>query len=161
MEQPVLLNSVLHHFRYLMDEHGFALVNEKNDYDTPFGSRIVILQSPECRVRFVRDRGQVLVAAASLTQPEDWFDLAVVNAYLLRENRVQWEYPTPDHSLDPAARIDKQIARLADILSPHWVQIIDLFRQENFAREIKDLEAFIVIWNTQILKDRGGINPFG
>jgi len=161
MEQPVLLNRVLHHFGYLMNEYGFSVVSQGYDYDKPFGSRIVVLQSKECRVRFARDRGQVDIAAATLSRPEDWFDLAIITAYLMGEDRVQWEYIAPDHSLNPAARMDKQVRRLADILKPYWEQIIALFRQENFEQKIDDLDAFIVRWNTQILKDRRGINPFG
>jgi hypothetical protein len=59
---------------WLFQERGFRIVH--SEYEPQhFGNSLVLLQSDTLRLRFVRDRGQVLVALGSPSDPEDWWGL--------------------------------------------------------------------------------------
>lgn len=59
---------------WLFEELGFRLTY--SDYDAAhFGDSTVILNSDRIRLRFVRDRGQVMLDLATVAESERWFNL--------------------------------------------------------------------------------------
>jgi len=90
---------------WLFEELGFVVVY--HDYaPVSFGDSLVILESPVLRVRFVRDRGQVLAAVGSAADPGKWWPVTfVLEAYeancpsptsSLRQSRPRCETTCPD-----------------------------------------------------------------
>jgi len=112
-------------------------VVKRKRYDS-FDNTEIVLQSQECRIRVLRERGQVFVEAGPLLSTEEWYDLATLIAYLTRETE-ELNYEIPDYS-DYDTRIEWQVKRLAGILKIHYVQICELFRKKTFN---KDLKKFI------------------
>jgi hypothetical protein len=58
----------------LLSKRAFSLVEEKED-PTHFGSALAVFQSPVLRLRFVRDRGGLLVDVAEAGSSEQWHKL--------------------------------------------------------------------------------------
>jgi len=136
METSSFFDLIEKHFLYLVDEDRFSVVKRKR-YDS-FDNTEIVLQSQECRIRVLRERGQVFVEAGPLLSTEEWYDLATLIAYLTRETE-ELNYEIPDYS-DYDTRIEWQVKRLAGILKIHYVQICELFRKKTFN---KDLKKFI------------------
>ena len=58
----------------LLSKRAFSLVEEKED-PAHFGSALAVFQSPVLRLRFVRDRGGLLVDVAEAGSSEQWHKL--------------------------------------------------------------------------------------
>lgn len=93
-------------FGWLLDEFGFTLIHEES-YPQDYGNSIVVLESSECRLRIVLERGQVFVEVGPLHAPLDWatqapglwFDITDVIPFMTHED-IEWQYPLRDG--DPA-----------------------------------------------------------
>jgi len=148
MHNSLFFDQVEQHFRYLVDEYGFSVICRER-YES-FDNAEVIIQSRDCRIRILREKGQVFVDAAPLPPSEDWFDLTEITAYL-SQGADSWKYETPDRG-DYDSRIEWQVKRLADILRSYLPQICELFRKGIFEQKLAKLLEF----RNQQFKERWG-----
>jgi hypothetical protein len=81
----------------LLKEHGFSLLEEREEPDH-FGNALAVFQSPLIRLRFIRDRGDILVDVAENGQEERWHKL---------ENILRLCKPVYNY----AARVDAEAMR--------------------------------------------------
>ena len=113
---------------------------KKKLYDS-FDNTEIVLESNECRVRVLRERGEVLVDAGPLSSTEELYSLVTLIAYLTKEAE-QLKVEVPDYD-NYDARIEWQVERMAKILQRYYMQICDLFRKETFDKERANLKDFI------------------
>jgi len=148
MDFSLFFDQVEKHFHYLVDKYGFSVV--KKELSDHFDNTQIILESKECRIWVLRERGEVYVDIGPLSVPEESYDLTTLIAYLTKEAE-QLTYKVPDYD-DYDVRIEWQVERLAGILERYYIQICDLFREETFDRKRADLKEFIELrikkrWN--------------
>jgi hypothetical protein len=108
MRIPDPLNQeVLHECPWLFSELGFKIIG----YDFQpkhFGDSFVSLASDSLRVRFVRDRGQVIAEVASLVPPRKWWPIGFVLEAI--------------HGVLPESKFDLQAA--ASLLQENFSDIV-------------------------------------
>jgi hypothetical protein len=122
MSTPSFMEQVCQHLAFLNADCGFVVVHQEY-YPEHFGNALVVMQSGQCRIRILKEKGQVLVEFGPLWAPQDWacdtpdvwFDLAILLGFLTR-GRCEWQYQFDDASSDPAARVTAQLDRLAGVL---------------------------------------------
>jgi hypothetical protein len=142
MNFSLIFDQVEKHFRYLIDEYGFSVVSKKL-YDS-FDNAIIVLQSKECRIRVIRERGLVLLDVAPVSSPEETYGLATLIAYLTKEAEpLNDEVPDYDYDDDDDPGSERQVERLARSLQRYYPQIRELFRKETFDKERADLKDLI------------------
>ncbi len=134
MTHSTVMEQIKKYFGYLFDEYGFDVIAET--YFESFGNWVVVLQSDDCRVRIIQDRGEVSVAVGPLWSPPGWqagpwFDLAVITAFLT-QGKGTLEYRP--------GRTDQQLERLANLLRSHCDQICELFQDKVFQQKRVELE---------------------
>jgi hypothetical protein len=89
-------------FSELLDAHGFRLVSESHEPES-FGDGLIVLQTEDLRLRFVRDRGQVYADVAPSGQiGDDWHQLQRVKEFLHRHDS-----PAADSDARRAVGIDE------------------------------------------------------
>jgi len=132
-------------FSYLFDQYGFSVIHE--EYHGQNGcNAIVVLESPDCRIRVLLEREQVLVDIGPLSAPvdwstpapNDWFGLTYVTGFL-SNGTDQWEYVIPDTALDRSLRIDQQLVSLAEKVRPCCDLIVHIFRSEAYEQTQREL----------------------
>jgi hypothetical protein len=151
-ECTAFFDKVKRHLRYLIDDYGFLVAHQENL--RIFDNCLVVLQSNDCRVRIVRDRGTVLIDVGPLSapnvhrlsgSPDPWFDVYTAVAFLTQGTSVdswEWFYASPDEHLEGEATNEWELAWLADKLQPYWREVFQLFREDVFEWKRKDLEEF-------------------
>lgn len=153
MERIMFFDLIEHYFQYLINDYGFSVI-AKEVYPN-FDNAEMILQSNGCRIRVLRERGQVFVDVGPLPPRNNWYDLATLIAYLTRGANT-WEYKIPDHG-DYEYKVEWQVMRLADILRPYCAQICKLFHKgimEQTCTELKEFmdQQFRKKWGQYIVK---------
>ena len=145
-------DKVRQYFRYLIDDYGFSVAREETSRS--FDNCLIVLQSSNCRVRVVRDRGTVFVEVGPRSAPDVhrppsspnlWFDVSTVVVFLIQESKTgkwEWFYESPDESLEDEAKTDWQLAKTAVKLRPYLNDIFRLFREDVFKQKQKELEEF-------------------
>ncbi|MBP7963695.1 MAG: hypothetical protein KBG20_09430 [Caldilineaceae bacterium] len=145
MQYSSLAEQVKHRLGYLVNEYGFSVIHEESHVQNG-GNAIVVLESPDYRIRVLREGEQIRIDVGPLCAPSDWsisapdlwFGLTYVTGFL--SNGIdQWEYDFPDTSLDYDSRVDRQLVRLAGILRPYCSQILRFFQPEAFERHKREL----------------------
>lgn len=98
---------------WLFEELGFAVVY---DYSSKsFGDSLVILKSPMLRVRFARDRGQVLAAVGSPADPEKWWPVTFVL------EAIRGKLPEPNFELYAvASSLRDNLSDLVEAMGPKY-----------------------------------------
>jgi hypothetical protein len=101
---------------WLFEELGFVVVY--HDYaPASFGDSLVILESPVLRVRFVRDRGQVLAAVGSVADPAKWWPVTFVL------EAVRGKLPEPNFELAVvAASVRDNLSGLIEAMGPKYAE---------------------------------------
>ena len=113
---------VKEHFRYLIDDYGFSIVNES--YTTDSGNGLVEFRSRSVHIRIVLDRGQVLIDIGPSPEVLDyWFDLSSVIEFLSPEAHEP-AYIFPEKWDNYYEMIDWQVARLARVLRQYCVSVL-------------------------------------
>lgn len=141
MKHSRFFDQVEKHFDYLVDEYEFVVVSRETY--PPFDNAEVVLQSKECRIRVVRDRGEVYVSAAPLPPSEEcWFDLGIIIDYLTQGGDNSWDFKIPRQD-DYDTRIEWQIRKLAAILRVYCARICELFSKDVFAKTCAELKEFM------------------
>ncbi len=74
MNSISLKQEVAEHLPWLLEDYGLKIVEEAFD-PLSFGNSLVVFESNDMRVRFIRERGQVTVEVASCSDPNTWWDL--------------------------------------------------------------------------------------
>ncbi len=123
MEQYVFAEQVKERFRYLIDDHGFSVVDERYDPEA-FGNSLVDFQSSNTVIRVLLDRGQVLIDIGPCPRsPDYWFGLASVVEFLAPEaDEPAYIFPeTWDSYYD---KIDWQVVRLARVLRQYCAPVL-------------------------------------
>jgi hypothetical protein len=134
MTHPKVVDQIRKYFDYLFDANGFEVISET--YFQSFGNWVVVLQSDDCRIRFLQDRGEVSIAVGPVWSPPSWnagpwFDLSIVIAFLTPKKEIL------ERRL---GNTDQQIEYLADTFRTYCDQICELFREDTFRQERDKLE---------------------
>src|SRR5687768_13296022 len=79
----------------LFDELGFRIISQMYEPEH-FGNSLVLLENPQLRVMFVRDRGQIRADIASPLEPEDWHDVNFVLEAVSPHHQTQVDEGEPD-----------------------------------------------------------------
>lgn len=123
-------------FDYLFRDYGFGIQQERQ-FES-FGNWVVVLESPDCRMRIFQDRGYISIAFGPVWSPPDWeagpwFGLEVIFEYL----SVKYTLTNEDviRELSPVS-----LEHLANMLKPHLKSICDLFQAEAFPSHRDKLE---------------------
>jgi hypothetical protein len=132
------------HFQYLINDYGFSQEDRRHrsDYEIVFRRKSLFQPKKGCRIRVVKDRGQVLVDIAPLWTPNDWFDLCDVVSYLTRRTGEPWEYKFPDRSLGRYERIEWQLEYVSEALRLHLDAILQLFQKDTFEQKRRELKEY-------------------
>jgi hypothetical protein len=81
-----LLNLVNEELLAVLTPLGFEVVHSETSDSFDNGS--VLLEAPDLRIRIVRERGQVFADFGPPSEPNTWFDSAVVTDYLGLSSRA-------------------------------------------------------------------------
>jgi hypothetical protein len=109
-----LLQDVAPHFAPLLSKHRFTIVDERYDR-THFGNILVVADSNDFRLRFTRDRGQILVEIAS-AGAANWTDLS---------DLLRAVDPASDYSGDYSR---EHVGVLAHGVARYYVKLCELMR---------------------------------
>jgi len=116
------------HFSSLLKNKGFKLVAEQ--HSASFGDALMDFESPEFRLRFVSDRGQIIVRIGSNTSNNEWFSLRVVRSLVLDKDILQIE----------------KYNELALFLEQHYSTLATMFNSQNISETTLRLKKFIDEW---------------
>lgn len=76
MHRYMFTERVKEKFRYLVEEYGFSVADERYDPDA-FGNSLVDYQSGKTTIRVLLDRGEVTIGVGPYPLASDcWFDLS-------------------------------------------------------------------------------------
>jgi hypothetical protein len=116
---------------WLFEDLGFRVAY--SDYDPAhFGDSMVILNAERIRLRFVRDRGQVMLDVATRAEPEEWFSFGCLYEAIHNESIK------PRFTLNALGDLlKKEFAALVDGLGPNLSET----RKEIERRENERLRA--------------------
>jgi hypothetical protein len=119
-----LLEFVAEYFSFLFDELGAKLVD--SDVGS-IGSALVILQLGDARLRFVNDRGQILLYFQSVHRGgrDEWFSFDVVRQLITRvvdDDGIMWGRIDGDPQTDHQKALSN-----ATFIKTHFTEIADAF----------------------------------
>jgi hypothetical protein len=145
MKWPIFFGRVTVHLASIMAEGGFRVWYQAY-YPTRFGNCAVVLESGQCRLGIVLDRGQVVADVGPLHAPQlgcsdpdrAWFDVLVIVSFL-SGGREEWAYELPKPHLFERTSIDSQLARLVGIITPHWRDMVAVFSVDSFQNKHQQL----------------------
>lgn len=128
-------NIIQKFFNYLFTKFKFHIVNIRKYKH--FGNWVVLLYSPDFRIRIYCDRGEITLAIGPDWLPQNWeagpwFDLAVVLEFL-----TQQQYDL--RMTIKEATENEQIMILSEYLENHIDQIRTIFSKKNFDKHKKRL----------------------
>lgn len=116
-------------FSYLLDDPTF-LKTEEIYKPEHFGDALLIFQSSELAVRFVRDKGQVFVDIGGVRDGDDWHNL---------QNVLQFLKGDESHSIESAAW---DLAEMGSELKANYDKVRELFKADNDTSIRTGLEVF-------------------
>lgn len=115
MHRYMFTERVKEKFRYLVEEYGFSVADERYDPDA-FGNSLVDYQSGKTTIRVLLDRGEVTIGVGPYPLASDcWFDLSSVLEFLavhISEPLYIFSEEWDRHD----DMIDWQVSRLAHLL---------------------------------------------
>lgn len=115
MHRYMFTERVKEEFRYLVEEYGFSVADERYDRDA-FGNSLVDFQSSKVTIRVLLDRGEVTIGVGPYPLSSDyWFDLSSVLEFLsVHTSEPAYVFPEEWDSYDDM--VDWQVSRLAHLL---------------------------------------------
>ena len=143
---------------FLFDQYGFRLIHCEGAAQFPVC--LVVLESADCRVRFVVDRGIPEIAigtkSARITWEnpgegavEGWQDLvALVDFLEAREIRA----PLLDREGAVAQTLEEHLARISDLLQPHCDAIFEFMGSALSEQRRAECARFLESRNEEILR---------
>ncbi len=140
------LKEVKRHFAYLFDQYGFVVVHCE---DAPGGGRhLIVLESEDCRIRFIQNRWDIYVEVGTKASPIGWQDVVEGTKYWYDIggvlNFLEREALHIDKLLQeqPFLNVEQQLKELARRLRPACEQLIALCRQDVFEGWQHDYHKF-------------------
>ncbi|GAC1479974.1 MAG: hypothetical protein NVS1B4_24920 [Gemmatimonadaceae bacterium] len=109
-------------------ERGLAIVGHE-EYPW-FDNAVVILASPQLRLRIIRERGQLFLDIGCVAEPDTWFDSAVVFDHLGLSANGGF------HGRDEAS-----LRKMSEFVVVMWEELVRVFGPASFSNTKKDLEA--------------------
>jgi hypothetical protein len=126
-----LAQSILDKMPWLLNDLGFRIVQDSYSPEA-FGNCDVVLNGAQVRLRFVRDRGQILAYLAPLEDPDQWWNLV----FLLEV--IHGVMPDPEFRLEAVGRrVEENFPALVQALGPR----LEETRRELGRREQLRLQA--------------------
>ena len=110
MTRNKALEKALPWFDYLLSDYNFKVLDTV-DLEN-FGDSYAITESPSFRLRFILERNKPFVEMASLHNPNDWHDVALVR--VLFDPNLEYEYTNLEVL---AVFIDENFSELAMLFS--------------------------------------------
>ena len=109
---PELLMFIAKHFAYLFKPPGYRIVD--SEVSESFGNALLVLESDQLRLRFTRDRSQLLMEFQTLRgSRNEWFSQGLLKG-LLTADRGGSEVLTPDWAAFLEQGLPALEQRLAD-----------------------------------------------
>jgi hypothetical protein len=135
MSENDIDNSIQREFNYLFTKFDFHVVYIRRFKH--FGNWVVLLYSPDFRIRIYCDRGEVTLAIGPDWLPQNWeagpwFDLAIVLEFI-----TQQQYDL--RMTIKEATENEQIMILSEYLENHIDQIKVIFSEQIFKKQQKRL----------------------
>jgi len=141
--QELSWNDFLEMFRFLFEEMGFKKVAEDL---WNWEHRSILAESPEFRIRFLENKGDLCVEIAPLTEPENWIRIEQFRDFLTNVPRVDKQ-----DMLALAAFIKSKYHRIARALAG----------EEYVSRTKPAYERYLWSQSKQVLADRPPPDPPG
>lgn len=139
---------ITQHFRDLIDNYGFKIIHEE---DVSGEHGLIVLESADCRLRFIYDRGAVEPDIGSLDArigwthgpagADDWFDVYTVTEFVEGRKPSAEEISTHGRALFSMST-DERIADLASSLRPVAEHVFRLFRKDTPPEKQRELLAY-------------------
>lgn len=123
----------------VLAERGFSVVSYEESES--FDNAVVILGSPQLRLRIIRERRQFFLDIGCVAEPDTWFDSAVVFDYLGLSSNGGFH-----------GREEASIRKMCEFVVVMWKELVLAFAPTSFNKTKKDLEA---------LRDRRAAHLFG
>ncbi len=119
MQQSNFEAAIQSHFRFLIDEFGFSIIEAR--YEQEMGNAIVIFAKNTTRIEVVRDRSNALISLGDEKLDRwDWVEFAEAIKFLTgKQERV---YLTT--SSNTPVSDDVQVSHLATLMRAHCIQLL-------------------------------------
>ena len=112
-------SAIQSHFRFLIDEFGFSIIEAR--YEQEMGNAIVIFAMNKTRIEVVRDRGNVLISLGDESLNRwDWVEFAKAIEFLAGNKEPV--YLTS--SLNNVVSDDVQVSHLATLMRAYCMQLL-------------------------------------
>lgn len=142
---------VREHFGFLFERGANFIFSDYHAH--AFGNFVIVLETSNLRIRFVRDRGTMTIEVGTLGATLDWdgglwYDLIFVVAFLTKKQVLitgYWEHRFDD---------EKQLERLAKVLHLYYTQIAELFEDNVFQKNKAALELVSEDFQSLIFEPR-------
>jgi hypothetical protein len=137
------ISLVKKHYGFLIKEYGFSIVYVNGPL--LFDNYILVMQKGECKIRFMWDRGVVIIEGAlrdTNNYDGNWYGLLEIISYLTKgPKQINYEYGG-DWIKNKKTTQEIQLVKLKGYLEPYWNQIIELFQEKNFINEKSNIDKF-------------------
>lgn len=131
---------VREYFGYLVEEYGFSIVAQERLPSADFA--YIIFQSESCRIRIMREWGDVLVNISPPSPLDYWIFLEEVILYLSQETEdVRAFRAHAPREMDYEAKVKWQLEILATLLRPYTVKMCKLFGSKDFQQKSVEIKA--------------------
>ena len=145
------LGLVLDRFGYLLNEYGFEVIHKES---VRLGERcMVVLASPDCRIRFIFDRGGVEVDMGGVDAPatwgpggrdrRQWFAIHAVSYFLHGGKRPTTEQARALGKEFDSMTTEEIVSSLADYFRPFAREAFALFRKDAPPERRRAFEVFV------------------
>lgn len=145
-------DSVIQHFGYLLDDHGFEIVYEQESDDA---HALLILGSDKYRLRLIHDRGTIQADVGAADAPSKWIDehdgeRVWFNLYSLAEflegRRLTLEEIRAHGRALQSMTMDESAGDLAETLRRIAAEIEELFGAGANSEQRRALHAYFSSW---------------
>ncbi len=146
------------HFRYLIDEYGFSIVDEEY-FPEMMGNAIVVYESATSGIMVVIDRSQVLINVGKPSWPHRyWFEFSDVIQFFIPEIKEAYVFVNED-SPKNRIEIEVQINRLALLLRQYCEPLLrGDFSMHDKIREIETKRVEELLEHLKSLSKKGRNN---
>ena len=134
MERLLDYNNREEMYRFLIDDFGLVLVQEKYEKES-FGNFFVDLAARNFLLRYVNDREYLTIEISSRTGPNNWLDLSFIRDFIY----------DPDHMNNHGRRLDNftRISELNDFIIKDFDLISNWFSEMNYKTNLKKLNELL------------------
>lgn len=147
-EYAEFLEQIRRHFVYLFDPYGFEMVHCERPEP---GRHLIILESDDCRIRFIQNLWDLEMAIGprsapirwsdSVEEARYWYSVTEVSNFLENNHYVDIEELLQDR---PFLTADQKLAKLSGEVKPLIDRIQVLFRESVFEQKRYELDRFLL-----------------